>query len=102
MMQLLLMATLAAHPNLFEPKEMSSEDIFASVALCMDKTLRTVPGTSETVAIATCGCLLDAQRANARKGKKDTSATTEQMARCHKLGKERGTKSGKAKGETGT
>lgn len=98
---LLLALVLTAQPNLFEPKEPSSEDIFTQVAICMDKALREVPGATETSAVVTCGCLMDAQRANLRKGLKP-APTPEQEKRCHALAKERGKKASPAGGRTGT
>lgn len=99
MLSLILSLTLSANPNAFEPKEVSSEDIFAGVAICMDKTLREMPSTGETGAIVMCSCLMDAQRANIRK-KQSPDPTSAQQAQCHKIAADR--TAPKTKGKSGT
>lgn len=74
--------TYRAPPNVFEPSEVSSEAIFATVAVCMDDAVK--QGASEKHAVNACGCLMDAVRANLRKGLKgaDANATPEQRRKC--------------------
>lgn len=80
---LILTAILAAHPNLFEPKEMNSEDIFITVSVCMEKAMGN--GSTPSAAGTMCACVVDAVRLNTKAGKRpsENNATPEQLARCH-------------------
>jgi hypothetical protein len=66
-----------AKPNIFEPKEMSSEAIYVSVQMCLNQH---EPMTKATLAL--CGCAVDAIRLNLKQGKADPAATAEQVQRC--------------------
>jgi len=98
MRALILAMVLTAQPNLFEPKEFSSEAIFAAVATCMDRAMDS--GMSSVAAVPMCGCLTDAVRLNAKKGVKPTDPTLEQQARCH--AESAGQQPKKKPGKTGT
>ncbi len=80
MMGAILALALAASPNIFESSEMSTEDILTGVAVC-SKRLLAFKDTAEKQAVITCACLMDAQRANRRKGLEPTP-TPEQASRC--------------------
>ena len=88
MLALILSLSLAVHPNNFESGEVSSEDIFAGVAVCVDNMLRENPNAGESSTVAMCSCIMDARRANLRK-KKPPEATKAQQAKCHKVAAER-------------
>jgi hypothetical protein len=81
MFALVLLFALAATPNIFEPKEMSSEEIALGVTACVQTVgLQMAPEAGSKF----CGCLMDAVRINVKKGLKPphSDATKEQTATC--------------------
>lgn len=81
MMGAILALALATSPNIFDPAEMSTEDILTGVTVC-SKRLLAFKDTTEKQAVTTCTCLMDAQRANRRNGL-DPTPTPEQVKRCN-------------------
>lgn len=79
---IILAASLAAQPNIFEPNELSSEVIFATVAICTDKAVQN--GSKDEDAVVMCACLMDAIRFNTKKGLRppQNNATPEQQEKC--------------------
>jgi hypothetical protein len=69
--------TYTAKPNIFEPKEMSSEAIYVSVQMCLNQH-----GGMTRDSLRLCGCAMDAIRLNIKQGRKDTAATAEQVRQC--------------------
>lgn len=91
MIGLMLATVLTAAPNIFEPKEMSSEAIVGAVATCMSIGVDASGVAHKAELIAACGCVIDAVRANTKKGLKppDNNATDTQLKRCYAHIKER-------------
>lgn len=83
----LLALVLAAQPNIFEPKELSSEAIALGVEVCMS----TLDKTPRAESLVLCGCVMDAVRMNTKAGMKPPSngASASQRARCLALSRER-------------
>lgn len=74
----------AGTPNLFEPRELSSEDVVTFVVTCSDKVKKSNPSLNEDNRLRYCTCAADALRLRHKQKGKDETPSPEELQRCAK------------------
>ncbi|WNG48554.1 hypothetical protein F0U60_33875 [Archangium minus] len=69
-------------PNLFEPKELSSEEVLTFVLSCSEKVKKSNPSLQDDNRLRYCTCAADALRLRHKQKGKDEAPTPEDLRRC--------------------
>ncbi|MCY1077140.1 hypothetical protein [Archangium lansingense] len=78
----LSLTAFADTPNLFEPKELSSEAVLTFVMSCSEKVKQADSGIPEAQRLSFCSCAADALRLRHKQKGKDKAPSAEDLQRC--------------------